>query len=165
MGRDEADIRRRLQHDFQQIARIEPQDRPAVRSDVADLRQVPLDALHGREVRRAHHVVHLAHLAVVFVDATDLGGEHEPHFAAGVRLAIGLPQRGPQREQSLLGRHELFLQLRGPTRMRNIARSDDIDTLDPRPVVQVFGREVFTGRARIVRMDVEVCDQLHGPKR
>jgi len=61
-----------FEHDLQQVAAVQAEDRPAVGADVADAFQSLLEFLHRIQRRKKDHVVNFAHLAVFFIDAADL---------------------------------------------------------------------------------------------
>ncbi len=71
-----------LKQDFQQVTRVQPEDRPPVRADIADPLQCRLDALHHLQRGRKDDVVHLARGAMPLVNIGDLAGQHKTHHAA-----------------------------------------------------------------------------------
>ena len=154
-----------LQHDLQQVTRVQPQNRPAVGPDVADPLQPGLQPLHRLKRRRKDDVVDLARLIAALVDVADLAAEDEAHRAAAGGRHIGLDrggQVGAQPEQTLFGGHELVAHLRQPAGVRDVARPDDVDALELRPAGQVLEGQVAAGGARKMRVDVEVGDKFHG---
>ena len=61
-----------FQHDFKQIARIQPKYGAPIGIEIADLCQPPRKALRVFQGGHEYEVVHLAHLAAAFVDGADL---------------------------------------------------------------------------------------------
>ena len=164
MRRDQIGAGPGLERDLQQVARVEPEDRPPVGLDVADAAEPFGDAVGGREIRRVDQVVDLPRLVALLVDGRDLDLEHEAHRrAAGRRQGRGdtLLDVLPQAEQARLGRDELLLQLGRPGRMAEVAGADEADALARRPLGEVLEIEVAAGRARIFRMDVQVGVEAH----
>ena len=75
MRRQKENIGIRFYGDFQQVTGIQPQNRPSVRSNIADAAQRLLDFYYRFEIRGKDYVVHFAHAVEFFVDAADLRGQ------------------------------------------------------------------------------------------
>ena len=88
MRRDEIGVGTGRQRDLEKVARVEPEDRAAVGSDVADARQALGNALGGREVRRVDEMVHLPCLPGLLVDRGNFHLEHEAHRRRGTPAAV-----------------------------------------------------------------------------
>ncbi len=52
-----------------------------------------------------------------------------------------------------------------PAGVRNIAAADDVHALELRPARKLFERQLFTGGAGKVRMDVQIGDEFHDTTR
>ena len=156
-----------LQHDLQQIAAVEAQDRPPVGVDVADGDQRPVQGRRGLQVGQADQVVHLARPLAVLVDVADLHGQHEAHVGgrAGARdLRRQLRrQLGPQRQQPAAVVDEPLLQLCEPARVGEVAGPHQADALALSPDPEVLEVELLARRPGEARVDVQVGHQLHGP--
>ena len=125
MGRDKHGIGRNIEGDPEQLLRIEPQDRPAVGLEVADLRQGAVQAFRALEVRREDDGMHLPRLAVLAVDAADLGGKDERDIClAGCGNIVG-PILFLESEQTIAERVKLLLQFFDPLRMGEVSGADD----------------------------------------
>ena len=77
MGRDKDRLGAEFQHDLQQVAAVQPQDRPSIRMDISDGLQLPGYHLRLLKVRKQNQAVYLPHSSVLFIDGTDLSGNHE----------------------------------------------------------------------------------------
>ena len=146
-----------VEDDLEQVARIEAQNRAAVGADVADFFQRSLDFCHGVEVRREDHVMDLARLAVLFIDAADFAAQQEAHGRMAGRRRR-LLHRGRQivfqTKKPVFGWLQAGAHLLQPARMGNIAAANDMHAFELRPTGELFQRQVFAGRAGKVRMDV-----------
>ena len=152
------------QHDLQQVAAVQPQDRAPVGADVADLLQLHLQAGGGVERGREHDVVHLAGAVVLLVDVADLAADQEAHGAAARRRHLVGERRGVlqlEAEQPRLGRFELVAQFGEPAGMGDVAGGHHLHALDLCPLPQVLQRQVLAGGARVVGVQVKVGNQLH----
>jgi hypothetical protein len=162
--RHEVGVRPGVERHFQQIARIEAEDGPAVGSDVADPREAGRQPVGAGEIGQIDQVVDLARALALLVDGRNLGGEHEAHRRpAGRRQGrqhLGFEVR-PQGEQAVAGRHELVLHLGQPRRMHAIAGGDHRDALARRPPGKVFQVEVAAGGAGMAGMYVQVGVERH----
>ncbi len=165
VGGDEVGVGAALQGDLEQVARVEPEDRPPVRRDVADRRQLLPEAPGGVEVRRVDQVVDLARPLTLLVDRRDLDLEQEAHrtVAGGRELPLDLAlDLRAQAEEPRLGGDELGADLLEPGGMGEIAGPDHRDPLAPRPQRQVLEIGVAAGRPRVAGMDVEIGVEHRG---
>ncbi|HWR93162.1 MAG TPA: hypothetical protein VN300_12060, partial [Desulfobacterales bacterium] len=71
MGRHQKGIRGCLQHNLQQVAGVEPQNRPAVGMDVSYAFEPKVQPPGGFQVRHDHQVMVLASATVLFVNIAD----------------------------------------------------------------------------------------------
>ena len=162
--RNEQHLRAHLQTDLEQVAAVQPQNRPAVRLYVADRRQPPVQPFGRLEVRQNDHIVHLARLVVLLVDRTDLHRQHEAHrppTALG-QFPVHRPAPFlPQPEQPLLGRLQLFPQFGQPGRMGEIPGAHHVDPLERRPAVHILRIQLPAGRPGIARVQMHVDYKAH----
>ena len=164
VGRNQVAAGVRLQHDLEQVAAVEAQDRAPVGADVADLLQLLLQPRDSVERGSEDDVVHLAGAVVLLVDVADLAADQKAHAAAARRRHLVGHRRGVFRlepKQPLLRRFQLVAQLRQPAGVGDVAGGHHLHALDLRPLPQVFQRQVATGRARVVRVQMNVGNQLH----
>jgi len=63
-----------------------------------------------------------------------------------------------QPKQALFRRCRLFFQFGQPSRMGKVPGADALNTLDPCPVDQLFGRALLAGRARVMGMNMKISD-------
>ena len=168
VGGDQVRVGARFQGDLQQVPRVEPQDRPPVRVQVADPRQAVDHPIGGFEVGGVDQVVDLAGPVELLVDGRDLDRQHEPDRGrrAPARrrqpLLQGSFQVRTQAKEPRLGRHELLLELGPPRRVGEVAGGDDADALLAGPQRQVLQVAVPAGRAGVLGVDVEVGVERHG---
>jgi len=98
------------------------------------------------------------------IDIADLGGEDKTDFAfIGRRKMVNLLEFVflLQSKEPLLGGGELLLEFSQPSRMCEIAGTDDLYPFDTGPVIQVFRIEGFARGNGIMGMDVKVADKFH----
>ena len=157
--RDQIGVGAARQRDLEQVPRVEAEDRPAVRGEVADRAELFPQAGRGLEAGGVDQVVDLAGPVPLFVDGRDLDLEEEPgRPVAGRRqlpLDLALDLRA-QAEEPRLGRDELAADLLEPGRMREVAGTDDGDPLAPRPQRQVLEIGVPARGAGVLRVDMEI---------
>ena len=72
MRRDKDCARADLQGDFQQIAAVKPQNRPAVGMQIPNLLQPVRERVGRFKIRQQNHIVDLSRFPVLFVDGADL---------------------------------------------------------------------------------------------
>ena len=165
MGGDEVAAQPALERGLQQIAGVEPQDRPAVGGEIADLGQAAGDLADRVEVGCVEEVVHLPRAVGALVDRGDLGREQEPDGRpAGQRQAAQHPLLDlvAQPVETWLGRHELAAQLVGPGRVGEVAGPDDADALAGSPPREVFQIAVAAAGTGVLGVDVQVGVEPHG---
>ena len=173
VGRNEEPLRRLVEQNFEQVAGIQPEDGPAVRGDVAERGELGVDPARTVEVGQVEQVVDLAHPAAALVDGADLGREDKTDVRGAGRRpdALGHQARPvdglvrSQAEEAGLGRFEVFVQVGEPARVGAVAGGHHRDPLDRGPggqTVQVAG---LAGGPRVVRMDVQVGEVVHGDGR
>src|SRR5262249_36429872 len=153
-----------LERDFEEIARVEPEDRPTIGGDVADTRKPLGEAVGGREVGGVDEVVDLPGAVALLVDRRYFHLEHEAHgHATGrrQRRCDRMLDVVTQAEQAGLGWDEFLLQFGAPDRVRKVSGRDHADTLACGPVSEALQIEVAAGRARIFRMDMQVGVEAH----
>jgi hypothetical protein len=124
--RDQKRIGRRFQGDFEQVARIQAEDGPAVGFDVPDAGQARGDARGGLEIGRIEQVVHLAHPIAALVDAADLDRQEEAHRGAGRRMHALVDRGGQVVASSTSVRWDVQTRITG----RRIPRARDIRSAD-----------------------------------
>ena len=164
VGRDQVAAGVHLKHDLQQVAAVEAQDRATVGADVADLLQFRLQPRGGLERRREDDVVHLPGALVLLVDVADLAADQEAHGpAARRRHLVGQARRvfRLEPEQPGFRRLKLLAQLRQPAGMGDVAGGHHLHPLELRPLPQVLQGQVAAGGAGVVRVEMDVGDQLH----
>ena len=147
------------QRDVQQVTRVEPEDGPAVRGQVADPGQRRGDPVGRLEAGRVEKVVHLPGAVVVAIDGGDFHGEHEPDVtrAAGGGIAEEpLLQVGTDPEQAGLGLDEGFLQLGRPRRVGEVAGAEHPQALAQCPPGQVLDIAVLAAGPRELGVDVQI---------
>ena len=90
MGRDEIALWVGLQHNFEQIARIQPQNRAAIRTNVADPFQPCLQPFQRGKGGHKDQVVDFANGVVFLVDVADLTTQQKAHrpLAGGWHLGL-----------------------------------------------------------------------------
>src|SRR5262245_32769396 len=71
MRRHEISMGSAFQHDLEQVAGIEAEDRPPVRGDIADAREAFRDAVDSGEIGRIDQVMNFAGALALFVDRGD----------------------------------------------------------------------------------------------
>ena len=164
MRRHEIGVRTGLERDLQQVAGIEPEDRPSIGRDIADAGEPRRDAIDRLEIGRVDEVMDFAGAVGLLVDGRDLDLEHEAHRrAAGgrQRLRDRLLDLVAQPVEAGLRRHELLLELGAPGRMGEVAGRDHADALAACPGGEVFEVEIPARRARIFRVDVQIRVEAH----
>ena len=165
MGRDQVAAFVDFQGDLEQVARVEPQNRSAVRSDIADAFEAGLQAPYRVKIRGKKQVVDFAGFAVSFIDVADLTAEQKAHLTpAGWRHLVGdrSGKLGAQTKKTRFGRDQLLLDLRQPAWVGNVAGGHHPDPLELRPFPKLLQRQIFAGRSRMVGVNVQVGDQRHG---
>ena len=163
-GHQEA-VRVGRERDVQQVAGIEPEDRPPVRGQVADLGQRRGDPVRGVETRRVDKVVNLPGALGAAVDRGYLDREHEPDRArTGGRGVADEPslELGTDPEQAGLGRDQGLPELGGPRRMREIPGAEHAQALAQGPRGKMLDIAVLAARAREPRMNMKVGDEHVG---
>src|SRR6185312_7184413 len=154
-----------LESDLQQVAGVEPQDRPAVRRDVADRAQAFPDTARGLQAGGVEEMVDLPRPFALLVDGRDLDLQQEAHGAVARRrklsrhLALDLR---PQAEQARLGRQELGPDLLPPGRMGEVAGSHHRDPLAPRPQRKMLQIRIPACGPGVFGVNVEVSVEAHG---
>ena len=159
MGRHQETARIGRQRDVQQITRIQTENRPAVRCQVADLGQRRGDPVGGIEARRVNKVVHLPGALSAPVNGGYLDGKHEPDRAGADGRGIAEEpffKLRPDPEQAGLGRDEGFPQFRRPRGVGEISGSEHGETLAQRPRRKVLDIAVLAAGARESRMNMQV---------
>ena len=170
MGRHQVRSGSRLQRHLQQVPGVQPQDRPPVGVQVADLGKAGNQPVRRVEVRGVDQVMDLPGLVALLVDGRDLHRQHEPdRIEAAGAGRWKLPLHGPfevgaQTEEPGFRGNELLLQLGAPGRMGEVARADDADALLARPDGQVLQVAVPAGGAGESRVDVQVRVEGHGAR-
>ena len=165
MRRDQVAAFVDFQGGLKQVARVEPQDRAAIRADIADAFEAGLQTPHRIEVRGKQQVVDLAGLAMSFVDVADLTAEQKAHLPpTGWRHLVGdrSGKLGAQTKKTRFGRDQLLLDLRQPAWVGDVTGGNHPDPLELRPFPKLLQRQIFAGRSRMVGVNVQVSDQGHG---
>ena len=147
------------QGDLEQVARVEPEDRPPVGGQVADPGERAGDRVDRVERRRVEQVVHLPRPVVALVDRGDLRRQHEPHrrAARGRQRAVHRAlQVRPQPEQPRRVRHQLRAEFLPPHRVREVAGADDAQSLTPGPPGEVLQVAVPAAGAGELGVNVQV---------
>ncbi len=153
VGRHQVGAGAALKGDLQQVARVEAEDRPPVRGDVADAPEPAVEAPGRIEVRHIDEVVDLAGALAALVDGGDLHREHEAHRPAARRrqgppdLAVEV---ATQAEQTRLGRLQTATKLLEPRRVRKVPGAHHGNALPPRPPGEVLEVAVPAARARVL---------------
>ena len=166
MCRNKEDALGTVEGDFQQVAGVESQNGSAVGGDIAYLGQSALNLFRRFKIGGKDQVVHFTQPPVFFIDIADLGRQHKTRLTrwCGKRQAVGLrPELFFKAEQTFFGRLQLFFQFLQPARMGEVAAAHHGDALDPGPVIQIFGNELFAGGDGIMRMDMQIGDKFHEP--
>ncbi len=164
MRRHQIGVGAGVERDLQEVARVEPEDRPPVGSDIADAPEPVGKAIDGGEVGGVDEVVDFSGAVALLVDRGDFDFEQEPHRRSarrGQRRGDALFDIVAQAKQTGLGGNELLLELGAPCRMGEIAGGDDADALAARPVGQMLQVQILAGRPRIFRMDVQIGVEAH----
>jgi hypothetical protein len=147
------------QRDVQQVTRVEPEDGPAVRGQVADPGQRRGDPVSLIEAGRVEQVVHLPGPVIASVDGGDFHREHEPDRSGaagrGVADEPSLQVR-PDPEQAGLGRNEGLPQLRRPRRVGEVAGAEHPQALAQCPPGQVLDIAVLAAGPRELGVDVQI---------
>ena len=152
------------ERDLEQVPRVEPEDRPAVRGEVADAKELPGDLVDRVKRRRVQQVVHLPGPVVALVDGGDLRRQQEADRrpARGrQRLVHRALKLRPQPEQPGRVWHQLGAELLPPRRVREVAGADHADPLTPGPPGQVLQVAVAAARPRELRVNMEVRVKAH----
>ena len=166
VGRDEVGVRPALQGDLQQVPRVEPQDRPAVRRDVADRPEPLADAARRLQVGGVDQVMDLPRPVPLLVDGGDLHLQQEADRAVARRREPRA--RSPARSRAAGGTGpgsagtSLLADLLEPRRMGEVAGSDDRDPLAPRPEGKMLQIRVPARRPGVFGVDVEIGVEAHG---
>ncbi len=164
MGRNQVILGVDGQDDFEQVARVEPQNGPAIGADVADFFQRSLYFFNRRQRGRKNNVVDFAGALKFFVDAADLAGQHKTDGGvAGGRnfLLDSAGQVGLQFKQALFGGGQLVAHFLQPAGVGNIAGADHLHAFELRPAAELLKIEIFAGGARIVGMNMQIGDDFH----
>src|SRR5581483_5970434 len=149
---------------LEKIARIEAEDRTAVRSDVADPPEPTGDPVHRREIGCVDEVMDLPRLLALLVDRRYLHRELETHGRAargGELRENRFLDLGLQTKQAGLGGNELLFNFRAPCGMDEIAGADHGNTLSARPPSKMLKIEVAARCARMFGMDMQVSVKPH----
>src|SRR5262245_29743572 len=164
MRRHEIGMRPGFQHDLEEIAGIETEDRPAVGGDVADSSEPRRHAIDSLEIRRIDQMMDFAGAVALLVDGGNLDLEHEPHRSAA-RGRQGLSRRlgdvVAQAKEAAFGGNELLLELGAPGGMGEIPGTDDADALAAGPGGEMLEIEVPAGGTRMLRVNVQVRVESH----
>ena len=152
--------------DFEEVARIQAENGPAVGGEIADAREAGDHAVGAGEVGRIEEMVNLADLVALLVDRGDLDLQEEAHGCGGDGAGSEFGSHGSlqvvtEAEEARLSRNQFLLDRRHPCGMREIARADDRDAFLLRPQRQVMEVEVSTRRPGILRVDVKVGVKAH----
>ena len=150
VGRDEIALRIGLQHNFQQITRIQPQDRAAIRANVTDAFQPCLQPFQRGKGGHKDQVVDFANGVVFLVDVADLTTQQKAHrpLTGGWHLGLdGGQQVSLQAKQPFFRRFQLFFQFGQPAGVSNIAGGNQVDALPLRPETKMFQIQIFAGGA------------------
>ena len=162
MRRNQKRVRMRLQHDFQQITAVKPEDRTAVRLDVSNLGKLRRKTRCSREAGHENDIVNLSGLVVLFIDAADLNRQHEPNVAA-TRGRECLFKRPGVFVSKFVEPGFRFLQLlfknREPLWMREVCSADHSDALQLRPIIQILQIEILARGSRITAVQMNVGDE------
>jgi len=140
-----------FQCDLEQVAGVEPDDRPPVAGEVAARLQERL-AESGRRLEVGHvdQVMDLAGALVSFVDRRDLDAQHETGRIAGAqqwREEVCLLLLEPEKSGRI--RDEVFLKVGEPGRVGEVAGAEQRDALAPRPVGEVGQLQIPAACPRI----------------
>lgn len=169
MGRNEKPVRGLFEENFEEIARIEPKDWPAVGGDVAQSGQGGVDLSNRLEIRDIEQVVHLADLTAPLVDGADLGTENETdglgqdgglnawwqqrsHIMAGISF---------QAEKTGFGGFKAVMEMGKPAGMGEIAGPHHRNALDRGPGGQTVQVARLAGGPGKVAMNMEIGNVLH----
>ena len=79
MGRNQEPLGSHFKEYLKEVAAVEPQNRPAVRGQVADPRQGGIDPIGRSKIRHVEKIMNLSHPSATLVDAAYLGGEEESY--------------------------------------------------------------------------------------
>ena len=135
-----------FQHDFQQVAAVQTQDRTPVRANVADLFQFSLQNCGRLDRRRKDNVVNFARAVIFLIYVADLAADQEPYCPPtgwGHLVGDGGCVLRLELKQTILCRRQLCLQLCQPTRMGDIARCYHLYAFELRPFPQVLKGQVL----------------------
>jgi len=159
VGGDQVAALAALERNLQQVPRVQPQDRPPVRLEVADLGQLLNQQFGLLPARHVDQVVDLARSLAAFVDRGNLDLQHEPH-SLGARLwslfVNGTLQFIPQSKQARFRRHQIALQFSEPLRVCEVAGAQQGHALAPRPDRHVLQIGVAARGPRVLGMHVQV---------
>ena len=143
-----------FQGNLQKVPTVQAQNRPAIGVDVPNGFQFPGEQFCGLKAGQQNHAVHLAHFSILFIDGTDLARDDKTGLPAACQGAVAQPQIVLQRVQSILCRNQLFLQFLPPRRMGKIPCTQNLNSLTPCPIIQLFRRQVLAGRPGIPGMNM-----------
>jgi hypothetical protein len=149
MRGDEKGVGRGCERDFQEIARIEAEDRAPVGFDVADAGQARRHARRGLEVGRVDEIVYLAHPIATAVDAADLDRQHETNRGATGRRDLGVhrPRQFLAQDKKPVARgNQLLAQFGEPARMGEVASGDHGDPFALGPAMDLLQVQLLAGR-------------------
>jgi len=124
---------------------VEAENRSAVGVQVANGLKPVGKGFGAFQSGKKNYIMYLPDLSVFFIDGADFAGDHEAGLAAA-SPDIVLPAKAVfEGIESLLGRDKLFPELLPPGRMGEVACSDQVEALAPRPQLQHFGNAILAG--------------------
>ena len=139
--------------DRQKVFGRKPEDRPPVRTDVADRFQFERQAFGGVERGQQNDVVHLADFSVLLVDATDLTRKDKARRYSEF-AHVGKARLFFDAVKALFGRFERLRKFFPPGGMREVAGADERYALAARPEVEVRDIGIPARGPRIFGMNV-----------
>lgn len=153
MRGDKHRIGAHVERDRKQIFGRKSQDRPPVRTDVADRFQPEREPFCGVERRKKDEVMHLSYLAVQLVYAADLA-RNDKARRNGKFAHICKARLFFDAIQPLFRRFERLRKLFAPGGMREVARADKRYALPPCPQIKVGDVGIFARCPRIFGMNM-----------
>ena len=155
MGRNVYGLRAGFQHDLQQIPAVQPQNRPAVRMNVADQLQPSGQRLRLLQSGQQEQTVHLAHPFLFLINGADLSR----HQKARLLLRHALLMNAVfllQHIKPVLRRFQLFHQLRPPCGMGEISCSQNMNSLFSRHELQMLRIAVLARSPRKPGVNMQI---------
>ena len=163
-----------LEHQLQQIARIQAKDGAAVGMQIAELGQALAEAFRRLKGGHEHQVVHFAHPAAALVNGADLALEHETRPGRIAPLARLIHGRHRQFGQSSgngsrileavkaarLLIHQLLSQFFAPLRVGEVAAAQHIQAFESGPGRQQRHVQPRTGGPGKTRMNVQIRQKV-----